>query len=902
MLTILCGLFGIAGAAEPTVGCNGWTNQPGVMEGVVTTRPVDTTVPKPPLGYVEYLPKGYDPNNANALWPLIVFISGVGEIGDGTDTDANGHQLYYNMIRNGPFNLITRQNWDFPAVVVAVQQPGLWNNAGILGNVFTYMQGRYHLDPNRLYLTGLCDGGSGVVHFAAQHPGLLAGILPIEEGNLPNGSEANGLKGLAMWTVHCFNDPIIARTSTIAWVDQSAQVDYGQSNVMANYPGYAGKSYHEAVTVAANGLPASANGPTYTFTECTLTTGSTWVAFAPGTSLGSATFNSWGGTDAQPYAQVTVGTGPGATSAGVVEIGKPTGVYLTDPYSGASATGATVTITIPNGYNATAICNPANGAWTWQSGQEWDYDLTQRSLFTMCWYADHTQGWIDTYGNGTCWDWLLSQQRVVAPAIAVQPQPSSVPAGQSATVAVTATGSGPLLYQWQCNGAAIPSATAASYVITGVTPADNGEAFSVVVANAAGSATSAAATLTVTAASGGEPYLAINHWSNQPGRVEGAITTRPIDTTTPRPPYGYVEYLPLGYNPADHSTVWPLIVFLGNTSESGDGTDTTANSHQLTTQMEKYGPLQQVLAQNWDFPAIIFAAQVTTNWAKAANVQAIITYAQANYRVDATRIFITGAGEGANGALRYAAAYPGIPAGLLTIEAGTPTSAAAATAMAAVPVWAVHAFPDPNTSRTMTIGWMDALAAAANGGTSDCMGTYPGYGGDRNHFAVDSDPQTHLPLNSAGESIVISGATVTNGSTTVGFSSGPTFTSNIFGMWGGSAALPFAQVLMGNGAAPQVSARGYPTSLTLTSGYTGASANTSLSIQTPVGYTTTGYRSDAGAWLWDRNQVWDQSQSDSLALTLMWSQNPVTAWNATWANVMCWDWLLARLRAPTGNA
>ncbi|HYX68498.1 MAG TPA: choice-of-anchor D domain-containing protein, partial [Terriglobales bacterium] len=70
---------------------------------------------------------------------------------------------------------------------------------------------------------------------------------------------------------------------------------------------------------------------------------------------------------------------------------------------------------------------------------------------------------------------------------------------QTATFSVAASGTSPLSYQWQKNGTTISGATAASYTTPTETTADSGAQFTVVVSNAAGSATSAAATLTVNA-------------------------------------------------------------------------------------------------------------------------------------------------------------------------------------------------------------------------------------------------------------------------------------------------------------------------------------------------------------------------------------------------------------------
>jgi glucose/arabinose dehydrogenase len=84
------------------------------------------------------------------------------------------------------------------------------------------------------------------------------------------------------------------------------------------------------------------------------------------------------------------------------------------------------------------------------------------------------------------------------PAITAQPQNRTVPVGGSATFTVGVTGSSPLRFQWQRNGTDISGATTASYTVSGATASLNGSLYRVVVTNAFGTATSNAATLTVT--------------------------------------------------------------------------------------------------------------------------------------------------------------------------------------------------------------------------------------------------------------------------------------------------------------------------------------------------------------------------------------------------------------------
>jgi hypothetical protein len=102
----------------------------------------------------------------------------------------------------------------------------------------------------------------------------------------------------------------------------------------------------------------------------------------------------------------------------------------------------------------------------------------------------------------------------VAPTITTQPVNQTVTAGQTASFTVVASGSAPLSYQWQKNGANIAGATGASYTTPVTTTADSGSTFRAVVTNTAGTATSAAATLTVSAAA-----------------VAPTITTQPVNKT-----------------------------------------------------------------------------------------------------------------------------------------------------------------------------------------------------------------------------------------------------------------------------------------------------------------------------------------------------------------------------------
>ena len=87
----------------------------------------------------------------------------------------------------------------------------------------------------------------------------------------------------------------------------------------------------------------------------------------------------------------------------------------------------------------------------------------------------------------------------VAPSVTSQPVDQSVIEGAQAIFSVTSSGNKPLSYQWRVNGVDISGANAASYTTAATTLADDGKSYDCEVSNAAGSATSDAATLSVTA-------------------------------------------------------------------------------------------------------------------------------------------------------------------------------------------------------------------------------------------------------------------------------------------------------------------------------------------------------------------------------------------------------------------
>jgi len=177
---------------------------------------------------------------------------------------------------------------------------------------------------------------------------------------------------------------------------------------------------------------------------------------------------------------------------------------------------------------------------------------------------------------------LTVSSALVAPTITTQPASQTVSTGQTATFTVTATGTAPLSYQWQKNGTVIGGATAARYTTAATTAADNGDQFTVVVSNAAGSVTSKAAALTVTTI-GNQPLKTVflimmeNHnWS----AITGSSTAPYINNTLLAIGAHAAQYFnPPGIHPSLPNYLW----LEAGTNFGISADDSPSTAHQSTT-------------------------------------------------------------------------------------------------------------------------------------------------------------------------------------------------------------------------------------------------------------------------------------------------------------------------------
>jgi len=122
------------------------------------------------IKYVVFVPPSYDPNTPT---PAIVFLNGAGECGtDGLKQIAVGI---------GSAIMVNVEKWPFIVVFPQKQDvKHVWEDEDrmVMGTLDAARR-EYNIDPSRIYLTGLSQGGHGTWAIAARHPDLFAAIAPI---------------------------------------------------------------------------------------------------------------------------------------------------------------------------------------------------------------------------------------------------------------------------------------------------------------------------------------------------------------------------------------------------------------------------------------------------------------------------------------------------------------------------------------------------------------------------------------------------------------------------------------------------------------------------------------------------------------------------------------------------
>jgi predicted peptidase len=159
------------------------------------------------IPYMLFVPQGY--KATGKPWPLLLFLHGLGESGNG------GDELERVKIHGPPGFVETRL--DFPFVVVSPQLPppkgGMedvptaWKAAELI-QLVDHVQKQLNIDPTRVYVTGLSMGGFGTWRLVAKYPERFAAAVPICGGGEFT-DMAKSLRRVPIWAFHGKLDAVV---------------------------------------------------------------------------------------------------------------------------------------------------------------------------------------------------------------------------------------------------------------------------------------------------------------------------------------------------------------------------------------------------------------------------------------------------------------------------------------------------------------------------------------------------------------------------------------------------------------------------------------------------------------------------------------------------------------------
>ncbi|MBX6379568.1 phospholipase/carboxylesterase [Thermoflavifilum aggregans] len=177
---------------------------------------------------------------------------------------------------------------------------------------------------------------------------------------------------------------------------------------------------------------------------------------------------------------------------------------------------------------------------------------------------------------------------------------------------------------------------------------------------------------------------------------------------------GFYLALPARYDSTHY--LYPLLIFCHGIGELGDGSPQNLpivlrNGPPKLISQKKFPPDFEVGGQHFAF--IVLSPQFK-QWPSPGDIQAIIRFAKSHYRIDTTRIYLTGLSMGGGITWDYASANTAYALQLAAIlpvaGAAWPSQQKADTmAKAHLPVWALHNQNDPTVTSSYSIDFVNYL-------------------------------------------------------------------------------------------------------------------------------------------------------------------------------------------------
>ena len=161
-------------------------------------------------GYLQALPANYHETTQD--YPLVIFLHGTGECGNGTtELDRVAIHGYPKYVNEGT---------DYPFILISPQLPeGKYWGAYIesLNLFLDYLIDTLRIDTKRIYLTGLSNGGTGTWLWGQANANRFAALIPVCGAGICWG--VREMLNLPVWAFHGDCDECIDYHESIRMVD-----------------------------------------------------------------------------------------------------------------------------------------------------------------------------------------------------------------------------------------------------------------------------------------------------------------------------------------------------------------------------------------------------------------------------------------------------------------------------------------------------------------------------------------------------------------------------------------------------------------------------------------------------------------------------------------------------------
>ena len=150
------------------------------------------------MPYRLFVPPVYNSQNK---YPIIIFLHGAGEKG------SDNEKQLKNYGQGSMYFINTEFHAAYPTFYMAPQTTGGWNQdyLAMVQKAIAELSKEFNIDYERIYLTGISLGGSGIFNFMTWAPDYFAAGIPMSFGS----GDAEKLLNQNIWTFHAANDTVV---------------------------------------------------------------------------------------------------------------------------------------------------------------------------------------------------------------------------------------------------------------------------------------------------------------------------------------------------------------------------------------------------------------------------------------------------------------------------------------------------------------------------------------------------------------------------------------------------------------------------------------------------------------------------------------------------------------------